>query len=103
MAVFLVGGVNRLVNFVGDRDLCLLYCVKYDSYLITGFIVQSAHFQKLQLSVLFFRRSFFYQVIFTEFYFSERQFRICKKLPVTGFVPQNLVGNHILASTVPDK
>ena len=29
---FLVGGVNRLVNFVDDRDLCLLYCVKYDSY-----------------------------------------------------------------------
>ena len=29
-------GVNRLVNFVDDRDLCLLYCVKYDSYLITG-------------------------------------------------------------------
>ena len=44
-AVFLVGGVNRLVNIVDDRDLCLLYCVKYDSYLITGFIVQSAHFQ----------------------------------------------------------
>ena len=42
---FLVGGVNRLVNFVDDRDLCLLYCVKYDSYLITGFIVQSAHYR----------------------------------------------------------
>ena len=55
---FLVGGVNRLVNFVDDRDLCLLYCVKYDSYLITGFVVQSAHFQKLPLPVLFFRRSF---------------------------------------------
>ena len=41
---FSVGGVNRLVNFV--RDLCLLFfCVKYDSYLITGFIVQRAHFQ----------------------------------------------------------
>ena len=45
MAVFLVGGVNRLVNSVNDRDLYLLHCVKYDSYLITGFIVQSAHFQ----------------------------------------------------------
>ena len=45
MAVFLVGGVNRLVNFVDDRDFCLLFCVKYDSYLITGFIVQRAHFQ----------------------------------------------------------
>ena len=42
---FLVGGVNRLVNFVDDRDLSLLYCVKYDSYLITGFIVQSAHYR----------------------------------------------------------
>ena len=42
---FLVGGVNRLVNFVDYRDLCLLYCVKYDSYLITGFIVQSAHYR----------------------------------------------------------
>ena len=40
-----IGGVNRLVNFVDDRDLCLLYCVKYDSYLITGFIVQSAHYR----------------------------------------------------------
>ena len=45
MAVFFVGEVNRLVNFVDDRDLCLLHCVKYDSYLITGFIVQSAHVQ----------------------------------------------------------
>ena len=54
---FSVGGVNRLVNFVDDRDLCLLYCVKYDSYLITGFVVQSAHFQKLPLPVLFFGRS----------------------------------------------
>ena len=45
MAVFFVGGVNRLVNFVDHRDLCLLYCVKYDSYLITGFIVQSAHYR----------------------------------------------------------
>ena len=45
MAVFLVGGVNRLVNFVDDPDLCLLYCVKCDSYLITGFIVQSAHYR----------------------------------------------------------
>ena len=45
MAVFLVGGVNRLVNFVDDRDLCLLCCVKYDSYFITGFIVQSAHYR----------------------------------------------------------
>ena len=45
MAVFLVGGVICLVNFVDDRDLYLLYCVKCDSYLITGFIVQSAHFQ----------------------------------------------------------
>ena len=45
MAVFFVGEVNRLVNFVDDRDLCLLYCVKYDSYLITGFIVQSAHYR----------------------------------------------------------
>ena len=42
---FLVGGENRLVNFVDDRDLCLLYCVKYDSHLITGFIVQSAHYR----------------------------------------------------------
>ena len=42
---FLVGGVNRLVNFVDDRDPCLLFCVKYDSYLITGFIVQSAHYR----------------------------------------------------------
>ena len=32
---FLVGGANRLVNFVDDGDLCLLYCVKYDSSLIT--------------------------------------------------------------------
>ena len=55
---FVVGGVNRLVNFVDDRDLCLLYCVKYDSYLITGFVVLSAHFQKLPLLVLFFGRSF---------------------------------------------
>ena len=45
MAVFFVGGVNRLVSFVDDRDLCLQYCVKYDSYLITGFIVQSAHYR----------------------------------------------------------
>ena len=45
MAVFLVGGVNRLVDFVDDRDLYLLYCVKYDSSLITGFIVQSAHYR----------------------------------------------------------
>ena len=55
MAVFFVGEVNRLVNFVDDRDPCLLYCVKYDSYLITGFIVQSAHFQN--------------QVIFTRYRF----------------------------------
>ena len=48
----------RLVNFVDDRNLCLLFCVKYDSYLITGFVVQSAHFQKLPLPVLFFGRSF---------------------------------------------
>ena len=45
IAVFFVGEVNRLVNFVDDRDPCLLYCVKYDSYLITGFIVQSAHYR----------------------------------------------------------
>ena len=32
MAVFFVGEVNRLVNLVDDRDLCLLHCVKYDSY-----------------------------------------------------------------------
>ena len=80
MAVFLVGGVNRLVNFVDDRDL-------------TGFIVQSAHFQKLPLPVLFFRRSFL-SGNFYRFYCSERQFRICKKLSVTGFIPQNLIGNH---------
>ena len=66
---FLVGGVNRLVNFVDDRDLCLLYCVKYDSYLITGFVVQSAHFQKLPSPVLFFRTVIFDQVIFTDFIF----------------------------------
>ena len=24
--------MNRLGNFVDDRDFCLLYCVKYDSY-----------------------------------------------------------------------
>ena len=52
---FFVGGVNRLVNLVDDRDLCLLHCVKYDSYLITGFIVQRAHFQN--------------QVIFTRYRF----------------------------------
>ena len=44
MAVFLVGGVNRWL-IVDDRDLCLLCCVKYDSYFITGFIVQSAHYR----------------------------------------------------------
>ena len=26
--------------------------------------------------------------------FSECHFRICKRLPVTGFIPQNLIGNH---------
>ena len=56
MAVFLVGGVNRLVNLVDDRDLCLLHCVKYDSYLITGFIVQSAHFPN---QVIFIRYRFY--------------------------------------------
>ena len=55
MAVFLVGGVNRLVNSVNDRNFYLLRCVKYDSYLITGFIVQRAHFQN--------------QVIFTRYRF----------------------------------
>ena len=82
MAVFLVGGVICLVNSVNDRDLCLLYCVKYDSNLITGFIVQSAHFQKLPLPFLSFRRSFL-SGNFYRFYFSERQFRICKK--ITGY------------------
>ena len=48
---FLVGGVICLVNSVDERDLCLLHCVQYDSYLITGFVVQSAHFQKLPLPV----------------------------------------------------
>ena len=85
--------MNRLFNFVDDQDLCLFFCVKYDSYLITGFVVQSAHFQKLPLPVLFFRRSFL-SGNFYRFYCSERQFRICKKLPVTGFIPQNLIGNH---------
>ena len=55
MAVFLVGGVNRLVNSGNDRNFYLLHCVKYDSYLITGFIVQRAHFQN--------------QVIFTRYLF----------------------------------
>ena len=81
MAVFLVGGVNRLVNFVDDRDLCLLYCVKYDSYLITGFIVQSARFQKLPLPVLFFRQSF-YQAIFTDFIFQSANSEYVK---ITGY------------------
>ena len=90
---FLVGGVICLFNSVNDRDLCLLYCVMYDSFLITGFVVQSAHFQKLPLPVLFFRRSFS-SGNFYRFYFSERQFRICQKLPVTSFIPQNFIGNH---------
>ena len=46
-----------LINFVDDRELAC-YIVKYDSHLITGFVVQSAHFQKLPLPVLFFGRSF---------------------------------------------
>ena len=46
-AVLSLVEVNRLVDFVDDRDLYLLYCVKYeyDSSLITGFIVQSAHYR----------------------------------------------------------
>ena len=74
MAVFFVGGVNRLVNLVDDRDLCLLHRVKYDSYLITGFIVQSAHFPNqvifIRYRFLFLRRSLF-QVNFYRFYSSE--------------------------------
>ena len=31
---------------------------------------------------------------FYRFYFSERQLRRCNKLQVTGFIPQNLIGNH---------
>ena len=31
---------------------------------------------------------------FYQFYFSERQFRTCNKFPVTGFLPQNFMGNH---------
>ena len=83
MAVFLVGGVNRLVNFVDDRDLCLQNCVKYDSYLITGFIVQSAHFQKLPLPV-YFSDCHFYQVIFTDFIFQSANSECVKnyQLPV---------------------
>ena len=56
MTVFCVDGVNRLVNLVDDRDLCLLHCVKYDSYLITAFIVQSAHFPN---QVIFIRYRFY--------------------------------------------
>ena len=52
-----------------DRDLCLLHCVKYDSYLITGFVVQSAHFQKLPFTGFIFRTVIFDQVIFTDFIF----------------------------------
>ena len=78
MAVFLVGGVKRLVNFV--RDLCLLFfCVKYDSYLITGFIVQRAHFQN--------------QVNFTRYRFIlGRQLFQVKNLPVLFL--RNLIGKH---------
>ena len=45
------------------------------------------------LPVLFFGRHF-RSGNFYRFYFSERQLRICNKLPVTGFIPQNLIGNH---------
>ena len=31
---------------------------------------------------------------FYRFCFSERQLQICNKLPVTGFIPQNLIGDH---------
>ena len=61
--------MNRLVNFVDDRDLCLQKCVKHDSYLITEFVVQSAHFQKITVTGFIFRTVIFDQVIFTDFIF----------------------------------
>ena len=64
-----------MVNFVDDRDLCLLYCVKYDSCLITGFVVQSAHFQKLPLPVLFFGAPIPNKVIFTGYRFYSSEFK----------------------------
>ena len=79
---YLVEWIVWLISLTTET-FCLLCSVKYDSYLITGFIVQSAHFQKLPLPVLFFRRSFL-SGNFDRFYFSERQFRIWKNylLPV---------------------
>ena len=66
---------------------------QYGSYLLTGLVVQSTHFQKLPLPVLFFERSFFDQVIVTDFFQSANS--------VWGgfywlavFLPQNLIGNH---------
>ena len=45
MVPFLVGGVNRLVNFVDDRDLCLIFqsanCEYVINYRLPGFIPQN--------------------------------------------------------------
>ena len=58
-----------------------IYCSEcpFPKVTVTGFNFSDGHF----------RSGNFYR-----FYFSERQLRICNKLPVTGFIPQNLTGDH---------
>ena len=62
------------VNFVDDRDLCLLYCVKYDSCLGYRICCSECPFPKLPIPVFIFRTVIFDQVIFTGYRFYSSEF-----------------------------